>query len=154
MDDFGAPGLDRLPSKAKGAYILVILMKDDRQIRVGRLGSRKFPAGSYAYVGSAMNGLRARISRHTQPAVKLHWHIDYMLQTAIVTAVYCYPSAERLECDLARYLALRTESVPGFGCSDCHCRSHLFILPDQAFLEATLKDAGYPKPLRIPLWLA
>jgi len=47
-----------------GAYILFIFLAKKQNIRVGALGKIAFSPGWYAYVGSAMGGLRARIYRH------------------------------------------------------------------------------------------
>ncbi|WP_243670338.1 DUF123 domain-containing protein, partial [Methanoculleus chikugoensis] len=46
------------------------------------------------------------------------------------------------ECDLAR--AVAGSSVPGFGCSDCACPSHLFYRPGDPVPEvaAALRDLG------------
>lgn len=64
----------------KGIYTLVITLTTSATIRAGKLGNISFPEGYYAYVGSALNGLEARIARHLKEDKLLHWHIDYFLQ--------------------------------------------------------------------------
>lgn len=118
-----------LPS-ALGAYVLLIPLENPEAIEVGRLGTIDFPTGWYAYVGSALNGLCARVGRHVRRRKKLRWHVDYLLQKAQLSEVVWAPSDERLECRIAS--ALRRQGLPStknFGASDCKCPSHLFHSP-------------------------
>jgi sugar fermentation stimulation protein A len=40
-------------------------------------------------------------------------------------------SSQRLECELAHAVdEIASWSIPGFGCSDCRCESHLFGMTD------------------------
>ncbi|MFP4052091.1 MAG: GIY-YIG nuclease family protein, partial [Thermoplasmata archaeon] len=64
----------------KGIYTLVIELKEDKVIEVGAIGNIDFDKGYYVYVGSAQNGLEARIERHLSDEKKIHWHIDYLLK--------------------------------------------------------------------------
>ncbi|MFW5868137.1 MAG: GIY-YIG nuclease family protein [Armatimonadota bacterium] len=109
-----------------GSYVLIISLDRPRRIEVGALGEIDFPAGAYAYVGSAMGGLDARIARHLRDDRRLHWHVDYLLQHAEVVHVVRVESDERLECRIATGLAERLPVVDGFGSSDCACAGHLF----------------------------
>ena len=59
-----------------GIYLLLIEISSNVGLHVGKLGKQVLEAGYYLYVGSALNGLRSRISRHLQVDKKLHWHID------------------------------------------------------------------------------
>ena len=68
----------------KGSYVLVIEVKDDGEMKVGKLGVIRFNRGYYAYVGSAMNGIDARVGRHMRQDKKKHWHIDYLLERGTV----------------------------------------------------------------------
>lgn len=111
----------------KGIYVLLIELPKDRAIKVGGLGKIFFPQGFYAYVGSAMNGLNQRISRHLRKDKAIHWHVDYLLKKAQVKDVTVYKTEEQLECALAKLLTLEFNSIPGFGASDCKCESHLFF---------------------------
>ena len=112
----------------KGTYILIMTLGSDREIQVGALGTLYFPKGSYCYVGSAMNGLDQRVSRHLSRDKKIRWHIDRLpLAADSVEAYESYPDYVP-ECELAR-MAEECGMVPfadGFGCSDCSCRTHLF----------------------------
>ena len=75
----------------KGSYILIIRVKNDLTIKIGSLGKTFFSKGVYAYVGSAMNSLEARIRRHLRNEKKTFWHIDYLLKnrnTEIIKIFY------------------------------------------------------------------
>jgi len=115
--------------KPVGTYVLLLELAHDRQVRVGALGEVAFRAGHYAYVGSAMGGLHARLRRHLRQAKRMHWHIDYLLAEAPVRAIWYRASRERRECAWATamsgYPGAAPHSAP-FGASDCRCHSHLF----------------------------
>ena len=126
----------------RGSYVLLIRLERPALIEVGRLGPVHFEDGAYAYVGSAMGGLDARIARHLRAEKRMHWHIDYLLAAATVDRVLEFESARRIECELSDALAgLGRTSVPaaGFGASDCRCRAHLFYLGASA--DATVATA-------------
>ncbi len=115
----------------KGSYILIIRLTTPTKIKVGKLGTLEFKPGYYAYVGSAMNSIEARVRRHLRKTgKKLFWHIDYLLASeyAEVVDVLIKESNKKEECEIAGKLAERFESIPKFGCSDCKCKSHLFYL--------------------------
>lgn len=119
------------PPTSPGTYALHLELPRAARVRIGRLGTFVFPAGSYIYVGSALGpgGLRARLERHLRRDKKIHWHIDYLLTRARVISVEYDCSGERLECVWAQMYEQDTEmsiTVPGFGASDCSCRAHLF----------------------------
>ena len=114
-----------------GSYQLTVELTEFARIRVGALGERDFPAGTYVYTGSAMRNLEARVARHLRPHdKKFRWHIDYLLASPVATVVEVlkFPASVREEC--ARNLGLIEAGaeipVPGFGSSDCRaCPSHL-----------------------------
>lgn len=114
--------------RRKGTYILVIRLGADADIRVGALGVLHFSSGLYCYTGSAMGGLDQRLRRHMAREKAMKWHADYLTVAAdSVDAMVSYPDPVP-ECELA---ALAAEcgmslSFKGFGCSDCHCSTHLF----------------------------
>jgi Uri superfamily endonuclease len=110
----------------KGSYTLLIEVKEDKNIQIGKLGKISFKKGFYAYVGSALNGLEHRINRHLRTSKKMYWHIDYLLQHAKVIDVFYKESNNREECMIAKSLDEKLSSIHGFGCSDCSCNSHLF----------------------------
>ncbi|MFB6158552.1 MAG: DUF123 domain-containing protein [Candidatus Nanohalobium sp.] len=100
-------------------------------VEVGALGEVVFSPGLYVYNGSAFGpgGLK-RVDRHRELSVEggsPHWHIDYLLVSDVVEVVdvFCAEGCD-LECSLSRVMGGRFEGVPGFGCSDCGCGSHLF----------------------------
>ena len=127
-------------AKDPGTYALVLYLSRATTIRIGALGAFKFPRGYYLYIGSAMNGLAARIARHLRPDKKTHWHIDYFLAHALVKEVWTHQGAERFECAWARAaLALPNAKViaPRFGASDCKCATHLVYVGKQR-----MKDGG------------
>ena len=108
---------------------------------VGKLGYVSFPMASYAYVGSAMNSLNARLARHIRDEKKLHWHINYLLQEAEIDEIILCPSEERVECSLSQALARELEYIPGFGSSDCKCQSHLYLTNGEYRLKAEVSKA-------------
>ena len=73
-------------------------------MEVGVLGPVAFPKGFYAYCGSAMVGLAARINRHLRRKKKVRWHVDYLLEKGRITKVLSAETNERLECQLAEDL--------------------------------------------------
>jgi Uri superfamily endonuclease len=107
-------------------YTLLIKLAQPRDIIIGKRGDYSFRDGYYAYVGSALNGLEQRIGRHLRHEKKLHWHIDYLLQYTEVRGVIYAETDSKQECRVAGELYDVLEAVPGFGCSDCRCLSHLY----------------------------
>ncbi len=112
----------------RGSYCLILELPRALAIRVGRLGTFRFPAGTYVYAGSALGGIDARVGRHLRRRKRKRWHIDYLLAHARVADVLRIEARHRVECEMNR-LALRVPgartAVPGFGSSDCACSSHL-----------------------------
>jgi sugar fermentation stimulation protein A len=131
--------------KDKGSYVLIIHVKEEKEIPVGSLGPVRFKKGFYCYSGSALHSLHHRIQRHVRKRKKIHWHIDYLTTKADAAKAYPIYSMRRLECSLARELALIADhSIKGFGCSDCGCPSHLFYFKDnpeknEAFISIVFK---------------
>jgi len=127
--------------KVKGSYILLVELASGKDILVGKLGYVSFLEASYAYIGSAMNGLRARLVRHLREEKKLHWHIDYLLKEAEIDEIILCQAERRMECSLALALAREFPSIPGFGASDCKCRSHLYFASEKDRLQARVAEA-------------
>ena len=107
------------------SYKLRIKLNRTIEIRVGKLGSFKFPEGLYIYMGSAKQNLEGRIQRHLQKFKKLHWHIDYLLVNAKAHVISVERSTSS-ECALNQKVKGQI-LIPGFGSSDClkKCGSHL-----------------------------
>jgi len=126
----------------KGIYCLA-LRNGACDLEVGRLGPVHFKKGWHIYVGSALGpgGLPARVGRHFRLATaqdrRPRWHIDRLLLSPAFSleGAVCGGTEERLECRLAG--AIGREGVPGFGCTDCACDSHLFYRSDDPFDEIT-----------------
>lgn len=115
----------------KGAYILLLRMPEGAWVRVGNLGVQYFPQGTYAYVGSAMNGLESRIRRHFSHEKKVRWHIDCLLEKGEAFQAVLLPDERKLECVLNRLIDRLPGSrvvSEGFGSSDCDCGSHLHLI--------------------------
>ncbi len=115
----------------KGSYILLIKLPTEQTIGIGSLNVVPFPGGYYAYVGSAMGGFKSRLNRHLKSNKKPHWHIDYLLQKASINSIILCETNDRAECAVAQALSRQFDSIPGFGSSDCKCRSHLFFAGDE-----------------------
>lgn len=124
----------------KGIYTLLIKLDTSQAITIGKRGKISFPAGHYAYVGSALNGIEARVTRHLKKEKSLHWHIDYFLQRAQVEAIIYSTTERNMECIIASQLARKLTPASHFGCSDCRCISHLYFCKDKRSLRNIVRD--------------
>jgi sugar fermentation stimulation protein A len=138
--------LDPLAVLDSGSYLVLLEIPQAGSIGIGALGTLYFEAGWYLYAGSARKNLSKRIARHLRRVrKKQHWHIDYLGPHAAQIRAYPICSYRNLECELARALEnLGGRGIPGFGSSDCRCKSHLFYFPDPplrnpAFIELLLR---------------
>jgi Uri superfamily endonuclease len=117
-------------------------------LTVGRLGRFVFPAGWYAYAGSARGpgGLAARVSRHRRSSILLRWHVDYLRAHAEPTAIWYTVGDQKRECAWATTLAHLPGArvvAPGFGASDCRCSTHLLhfaTAPDRLVFASSVGD--------------
>ncbi|MDR1301854.1 MAG: DNA/RNA nuclease SfsA [Treponema sp.] len=134
-----------LAEQNRGNYLILLELSEEKVLRVGSLGTRTFVPGWYVYTGSAQKNLSHRINRHTEKMRKTqHWHIDYLSpHTSTIKALPIMTYRNR-ECELAGSLHdLGGKAIPGFGCSDCCCESHLFYFADpplesRAFVDLLL----------------
>jgi Uri superfamily endonuclease len=131
----------------KGTYILILHLGKPAQLTIGKLGVFDFPAGYYAYVGSAFGagGLRGRLKHHLVPAKKPHWHIDYLRQGATVLEVWYVASETCYEhqwADALRSMPGAVLPAPRFGASDCRCAAHLIRFPEKPELELFCDQVG------------
>ena len=111
----------------RGSYILILRLPAGRKLNIGKLGRIEFKAGYYLYAGSAQKNLTQRLERHKRERKRLFWHIDYLRAHAEVHLALPIRASDPLECELAHALKEISEwEVPGFGCSDCSCSSHLY----------------------------
>ena len=113
----------------KGIYTLILRLSEQKDIRIGALGIISFQPGYYIYAGSALgSGGLSRVSRHIrfyrEQYRKAKWHIDYLMEEAVLEKTVCAETKDRLECVLAA--GIGGTYVEKFGCSDCDCASHLF----------------------------
>ncbi|WP_251328216.1 GIY-YIG nuclease family protein [Haloplanus pelagicus] len=128
-----------------GTYTLLLDLPRATEIAVGALGTHRFPAGAYAYTGSALgSGGFARVDRHRRIVAgendTRHWHVDYLTghpATDLVTVVTS--EGDDVECAVADRLP--AGPVDGFGASDCDCRSHLAGGSSVDGLAATARSA-------------
>jgi Uri superfamily endonuclease len=130
-----------------GTYVLALWLGSPRRMVIGRLGEFDFPAGWYLYVGSALGpgGLRSRVQRHWRHVgseKRAHWHVDHLREQAVWGGAWARGAGQSLadqaladqgmECRWAAALRLLPGSrvvAPGFGASDCRCRTHLIHVP-------------------------
>lgn len=117
----------------KGVYCLLINCRKSQSIRIGKFGIIDFTKGFYLYIGSALNGIEKRVSRHLGRKKNNFWHIDYFLSNRYVNidCVYCLESNKKMECNIAEKAGTIAKPVMGFGSSDCKCKSHLFFVCDR-----------------------
>ncbi|CUH96790.1 hypothetical protein P22_2901 [Propionispora sp. 2/2-37] len=86
-----------------------------------------FKKGYYLYVGSAKSNLSKRLERHQRKRKRFHWHIDYLRACCEYHGAIAIRTTADLEHELAGAIgAIADWEIPGFGCSDCLCTSHLF----------------------------
>jgi Uri superfamily endonuclease len=126
-----------------GSYVLLMHIGRSVTIETGSLGKLHFRKGVYAYVGSALNGLEPRISRHlSKRKENMHWHIDYLTSSpyASIEHVVMGETVKKAECKVSKAIASRTFSdmVQAFGSSDCSCNSHLYRL--DSLIDESLQE--------------
>lgn len=122
-----------------GVYLLVMALKKDTILQIGKLGRLRFKNGCYVYVGSAQSGLEQRLARHLRAEKKSHWHIDYFLASCNIQQVFYKETSKKEECSIAQLFKKNCDPIPGFGSSDCSCISHLFCSSTSEILQITHK---------------
>jgi len=138
---------DRGRLEDPGSYVLIVQVANPITVKIGRMGNVKFGGGFYAYCGSAKKGIWARVQRHLRghQEKKLHWHIDYLLDSlpaGSVVQVWAFPNPGPSEHDLINALLNLPGCNPvanGFGSSDCRqgCNTHLVRCSRQPKIEDT-----------------
>ncbi len=121
----------------KGSYAMIIQLKEDIAVNIRRK-SVELKKGYYLYVGSALNGIVARLRRHFKRGKKIHWHVDNLTEKGEVLEAYYVVREDRLECEIAR--RIRLERISGFGDSDCRCGGHLFYSADKNQMVVEIKS--------------
>ena len=127
----------------KGTYLILMKLPNCLKLNIGKQGLFKLHAGYYVYVGSAMGpgGLSKRINRHLKKTKKKHWHIGYLRPYTDIVQIWTNDSGKKLEHEFAQQLHKQEHSkmpVPGFGASDCTCKTHLFYFIEKPKLDAFL----------------
>ncbi len=128
--------IDKLIPAEPGSYVLILHLAQPTTITVGKLGTFDFPAGWYAYTGSALGpgGLAARLAYHHRREKSFQWHIDYLLAAAELVEMWWAIDNKRRECVWAsalRSIPSARVPVPNFGASDCRCLTHLIHFDQQ-----------------------
>jgi Uri superfamily endonuclease len=118
----------------RGSYALLLSLDRRRVVDVGALGPVDLEEGTYVYCGSALGGLEQRLGRHFRREKKARWHIDHLLAAGSAFGAFVFEEADA-ECQAAEFMTARGRPVPGFGCSDCSCPSHLFRVPEDTLFE-------------------
>lgn len=122
----------------KGIYVLILQLDQESDIQIGKLGKFHFRTGFYVYTGSALGlGGFKRVERHfnvsngKNPTRK--WHIDYLLPKSRIVHAILVPTEDVIECKVARNIMQVSgiSIVPGFGCTDCTCETHLIYAKDE-----------------------
>lgn len=129
--------------------MLILKLPRSATIGVGKLGRFQFPAGWYAYAGSARGpgGLAARVSRHLRSPKPLRWHVDYLRACARPIAAWYAIGTRKRECAWAQALAGLVGAfvpAPRFGASDCGCPTHLIHFAAPPDLRAFARAVGEP----------
>ena len=132
-----------------GTYVLILHLPRPTTITVGRLGRFQFPAGWYAYAGSAHGpgGLAARVARHLRESKPLRWHVDYLRAHARPIKVWYTEDHRRRECAWAAALSALPDAfipAPRCGASDCRCPAHLIHFAAPPDLAAFTRVVGEP----------
>ncbi|UCG06800.1 MAG: GIY-YIG nuclease family protein [Desulfobacterales bacterium] len=126
---------------SSGTYALILIPQSSKPVKIGKLGLLQVRAGYYIYVGSAFGpgGLKARIAHHKKVSDRPRWHIDYLRSvTHLKELWYSYDPRPREHqwADIIAGAAGVTVPFPGFGSSDCNCKSHLYFLKSKPTIES------------------
>ncbi len=108
-------------------YLLVLVCQQPGIVQVGARGPVTLTPGCYLYVGSARGRLAARLARHCRQGKRLHWHIDYLLASGLLTIREIWVTARHSECALVHHLLAQPTAswpAPRLGASDCRCPAH------------------------------
>jgi Uri superfamily endonuclease len=103
------------PSGVPGTYVVFFrLTRPKKRLTIGALGTFDFPAGTYAYLGSAFGagGVRNRTGRHLTPGTKKKWNIDWLKPHCTPLAVWWTHDRRKVEFGWASILG----ALPGAGC--------------------------------------
>ena len=137
--------LNVIPAAQGGSYLVALWLRAACETTIGRLGAARLPRGYYIYIGSAKNGLAARLHRHVHGAATRHWHLDYLRPHARVLAWAAFADARYAECRLAQTLLPWGDVIRRrFGASDCSCPAHLVYYRHRADVMQALRQLAAP----------
>ncbi len=117
--------------KFKGAYLLILFLDKDTLLRT-KAKEFYLKKGYYAYVGSAMNGIK-RVLRHLKKNKKKHWHIDYLTEVAEIKNIILIPSERKIEEEISLLISKIGTPIEGFGASDLKVKSNLYYFNENPF---------------------
>ena len=143
----------------KGTYLLILYLKQNRKIMVGRRKDSTrilFRAGYYAYVGSAYGpgGLASRINRHLIRDKKSVWHIDFLRKEAVPVEVWVSGQKNRPEKSWADALFVMKGSQPieKFGNTDDRkSRTHLCYFEKRPSIRVFSRLVRRENPSHAPI---
>ncbi len=143
--------IQRLERGEPGSYILEFRIERALRIEVGKLGKFEMKPGWYYYVGSARNGLGARLRRHSLGPGKIHWHIDYITRILPPCRIWFVVSDQRLEDRLARVVGAKCRpAVIGFGCGDSPgSETHLYYSGRSRDFAREMSELGEARRVRV-----
>jgi len=121
----------------KGSYAMIIHLRNDLTVTVGGK-TLELREGYYLYIGSALNGITARLRWHFRKGKKIHWHVDNLTENGKIVDVYYVICDRKIECEIAERISL--QRIGGFGDTDCKCGGHLFYSPD---VKSIIKEIQY-----------
>lgn len=122
------------PLGEKGTYLFFFRLR--KPLTVKTRGGKVFflKEGYYVYIGSAFGGggIEKRVGRHLKREKPKRWHLDFVTTSEVFEFLSYVPFyGKRIECNLAGLFENNGElfePVKGFGCTDCSCKSHLFLI--------------------------
>lgn len=112
---------------------------NNKEVRIGKLGSFFFLKGYYAYLGSSFlkNGIIQRLRWHFKPLKKERWHIDFLTKEnrfEIIGFLTKCSNIKGKEVDISNCIGSKfSYYIKGFGSSDTKSFSHLFYLGDYLY---------------------
>jgi len=135
----------------KGIYALIIKIKEQIALTIGKNRRYNFFPGYCVYIGSALGkystNIENRLKRHFSPNKKIFWHIDYLLNSPKVEAIKAFyaKTDKTKECELALRMNNygNSDLSRAFGNSDCKagCKTHLFFINNDENLEKIVESA-------------
>lgn len=117
----------------EGIYALILYLRKEQTLRIGRLGVFYFPVGWYVYVGSAHGGggVQKRTDRHRKNNIskKKKWNIDFFRSKARLCEIWFSHASQVFECEWAHAFCKMQEAMiyaEKFGANDCYpyCETH------------------------------